>query len=114
LILGRRRRANHGTTFETSLKRIKTMPSTIRAWSHVTASVKKLLSRIVQVDQGNGLERNSEHDAVNLVDLAEHSYGIALDPSTQFAVVKCSNLQKVGRRAKQCRDRLGDVVVRRL
>jgi hypothetical protein len=55
--------------------------------SHVTASVKKLLSRIVHVDKGNGLERNSEHDAVNLVDLAGHSYGITSDPLTQFAVV---------------------------
>ena len=53
--------------------------------SHVTASVRKLLSRIVSVND-NGLQgRNNHH--VNLVDLAGHSYGITSDPLTQFAVV---------------------------
>mmetsp|Transcript_15174 Transcript_15174/g.37208 ORF Transcript_15174/g.37208 Transcript_15174/m.37208 type:complete len:298 (-) Transcript_15174:63-956(-) len=53
--------------------------------SHVTASVKKLLKRIVKVDEGNGLKTPSEN--VDLVDLAGHSYGITSDPLTQFAVV---------------------------
>eukprot|EP00980_Cylindrotheca_fusiformis_P011780 scaffold2813_cov114-Cylindrotheca_fusiformis.AAC.6 len=57
--------------------------------SHVTASVKKLLSRIVNTDSGNGLGRNSDllDNALDLVDLAGHSYGITSDPLTQFAVV---------------------------
>eukprot|EP00980_Cylindrotheca_fusiformis_P018638 scaffold6199_cov132-Cylindrotheca_fusiformis.AAC.3 len=55
--------------------------------SHVTASVKKLLARIVNVDQGNGLGAGSASDSVDLVDLAGHSYGITSDPLTQFAVV---------------------------
>ncbi|KAL3937629.1 MAG: hypothetical protein SGBAC_007303 [Bacillariaceae sp.] len=53
--------------------------------SHVTASVKKLLSRIVKVGEGNGLAQSSQN--VNLVDLAGHSYGITSDPFTQFAVI---------------------------
>eukprot|EP00980_Cylindrotheca_fusiformis_P011512 scaffold2705_cov67-Cylindrotheca_fusiformis.AAC.1 len=53
--------------------------------SHVTASVKKLLTRIVQVGEGNGLA--ASNDPVNLADLAGHSYGITSDPLTQFAVV---------------------------
>eukprot|EP00980_Cylindrotheca_fusiformis_P014135 scaffold3716_cov69-Cylindrotheca_fusiformis.AAC.20 len=53
--------------------------------SHVTASVKKLLTRIVNVDDGNGLTMST--DNVNLVDLAGHSYGITSDPLTQFSVV---------------------------
>eukprot|EP00980_Cylindrotheca_fusiformis_P008999 scaffold1926_cov108-Cylindrotheca_fusiformis.AAC.3 len=55
--------------------------------SHVTASVKKLLSRIVLVGEGNGIEYSDPCETVNLVDLAGHSYGIASDPLTQFAVV---------------------------
>eukprot|EP00980_Cylindrotheca_fusiformis_P003023 scaffold702_cov99-Cylindrotheca_fusiformis.AAC.2 len=56
--------------------------------SHVTASVKKLLTRIVKVGDGNGLaEREEQAKDVNLVDLAGHSYGITSDPLTQFAVV---------------------------
>eukprot|EP00980_Cylindrotheca_fusiformis_P017023 scaffold5209_cov97-Cylindrotheca_fusiformis.AAC.1 len=60
--------------------------------SHVTASVKKLLTRIVKVGEGNGLAESrgrNDHinDDVNLVDLAGHSYGITSDPLTQFAVV---------------------------
>eukprot|EP00980_Cylindrotheca_fusiformis_P004909 scaffold1043_cov117-Cylindrotheca_fusiformis.AAC.4 len=60
--------------------------------SHVTASVKKLLTRIVKVGEGNGLAINSGRDAdinvdMNLADLAGHSYGITSDPLTQFAVV---------------------------
>eukprot|EP00980_Cylindrotheca_fusiformis_P021041 scaffold8055_cov156-Cylindrotheca_fusiformis.AAC.5 len=53
--------------------------------SHVTASVKKLLSRIVNVDDGHGLRTPSEE--INLVDMAGHSYGITSDPLTQFSVV---------------------------
>eukprot|EP00980_Cylindrotheca_fusiformis_P001079 scaffold302_cov106-Cylindrotheca_fusiformis.AAC.4 len=53
--------------------------------SHVTASVKKLLTRIVNVDHGNGLTTSS--DELNLVDMAGHSYGITSDPLTQFSVV---------------------------
>jgi len=41
--------------------------------SHVTASVRKLLTRIVKID--------------NTDDLVGHSYGITTDPLTQFAVV---------------------------
>eukprot|EP00980_Cylindrotheca_fusiformis_P008512 scaffold1807_cov140-Cylindrotheca_fusiformis.AAC.4 len=59
--------------------------------SHVTASVKKLLTRIVRFGEGNGLAVNSESQRrvgkVNLDDLAGHSYGITSDPLTQFAVV---------------------------
>eukprot|EP00980_Cylindrotheca_fusiformis_P003255 scaffold735_cov116-Cylindrotheca_fusiformis.AAC.25 len=53
--------------------------------SHVTASVKKLLTRIVKVDDGNGLRASS--DKINLIDMAGHSYGITSDPLTQFSVV---------------------------
>eukprot|EP00980_Cylindrotheca_fusiformis_P007042 scaffold1479_cov127-Cylindrotheca_fusiformis.AAC.1 len=62
--------------------------------SHVTASVKKLLTRIVKVGEGNGLAvSSSTYPAAggndeNLVDLlAGHSYGITSDPLTQFAVL---------------------------
>lgn len=55
--------------------------------SHVTASVKKLLSRIVNTGDGNGLGRRSASEGLNMADLAGHSYGIASDPLTQFAVV---------------------------
>eukprot|EP00980_Cylindrotheca_fusiformis_P011409 scaffold2642_cov120-Cylindrotheca_fusiformis.AAC.18 len=55
--------------------------------SHVTASVKKLLSRIVLVREGNGLGASIPKESVDLVDLAGHSYGITSDPLTQFAVV---------------------------
>eukprot|EP00980_Cylindrotheca_fusiformis_P003231 scaffold735_cov116-Cylindrotheca_fusiformis.AAC.1 len=55
--------------------------------SHVTASVKKLLARIVNTDEGNGLVTSIPTDSVNLVDLAGHSYGITSDPLTQFTVV---------------------------
>eukprot|EP00980_Cylindrotheca_fusiformis_P017821 scaffold5639_cov83-Cylindrotheca_fusiformis.AAC.2 len=58
--------------------------------SHVTASVKKLLTRIVKFGEGNGLAESSQrqdNNDVNLVDLAGHSYGITSDPLTQFAVV---------------------------
>eukprot|EP00980_Cylindrotheca_fusiformis_P011407 scaffold2642_cov120-Cylindrotheca_fusiformis.AAC.16 len=55
--------------------------------SHVTASVKKLLSRIVLVREGNGLGASTPKESVDLVDLAGHSYGITSDPLTQFAVV---------------------------
>eukprot|EP00980_Cylindrotheca_fusiformis_P012654 scaffold3091_cov117-Cylindrotheca_fusiformis.AAC.6 len=54
--------------------------------SHVTASVKKLLARIVLVGEGNGLAA-STRDSVDLAELAAHSYGITSDPLTQFAVV---------------------------
>eukprot|EP00980_Cylindrotheca_fusiformis_P020169 scaffold7242_cov137-Cylindrotheca_fusiformis.AAC.5 len=62
--------------------------------SHVTASVKKLLTRIVNVGEGNGLAVSSSsyptaanHDDENLVHLVGHSYGITSDPLTQFAVL---------------------------
>eukprot|EP00980_Cylindrotheca_fusiformis_P007116 scaffold1490_cov115-Cylindrotheca_fusiformis.AAC.1 len=55
--------------------------------SHVTASVKKLLARIVNVDDRNGLAASVPTNSVDLVDLAEHSYGITSDPLTQFTVV---------------------------
>eukprot|EP00980_Cylindrotheca_fusiformis_P024920 scaffold12726_cov148-Cylindrotheca_fusiformis.AAC.1 len=51
--------------------------------SHVTASVKKLLTRIVNLDDGNGLRTSS--DEIDLVDMAGHSYGITSDPLTQFS-----------------------------
>ena len=53
---------------------------------HVTSSVRKLLTRIVNADDGgNHLSSNTEKQEI--VDLAGHSYGIASDPLTQFAVV---------------------------
>eukprot|EP00980_Cylindrotheca_fusiformis_P027886 scaffold22563_cov128-Cylindrotheca_fusiformis.AAC.3 len=52
--------------------------------SHVTASVKKLLARIVNTNEGNGLATSIPTDGV---DLAGHSYGITSDPLTQFTVV---------------------------
>eukprot|EP00980_Cylindrotheca_fusiformis_P018549 scaffold6142_cov116-Cylindrotheca_fusiformis.AAC.6 len=58
--------------------------------SHVTASVKKLLTRIVKVGEANGLAafRNETQQADNnLVDLAGHCFGITTDPLAQFAVV---------------------------
>eukprot|EP00980_Cylindrotheca_fusiformis_P006783 scaffold1417_cov113-Cylindrotheca_fusiformis.AAC.1 len=55
--------------------------------SHVTASVKKLLARIVNTDERNGLAASVPSDSVDLVDLAGHSYGITSDPLTQFTVV---------------------------
>eukprot|EP00980_Cylindrotheca_fusiformis_P005059 scaffold1072_cov124-Cylindrotheca_fusiformis.AAC.5 len=60
--------------------------------NHVTASVKKLLTRIVNTDESNGLAKGSKRSAnksngVDLVDLAGHSYGITSDPLTQFSVV---------------------------
>eukprot|EP00980_Cylindrotheca_fusiformis_P009221 scaffold2004_cov101-Cylindrotheca_fusiformis.AAC.11 len=56
--------------------------------SHVTASVKKLLARIVNTDDRNGLTASIPTDnVVDLVDLAGHSYGITSDPLTQFTVV---------------------------
>jgi hypothetical protein len=48
--------------------------------SHVTASVKKILTRIISTHQESS-------DYVDRVDLAGHSYGITSDPPTQFAVV---------------------------
>eukprot|EP00980_Cylindrotheca_fusiformis_P024793 scaffold12472_cov115-Cylindrotheca_fusiformis.AAC.6 len=53
--------------------------------SHVTASVKKLLTRIVSVDDGHGLKTSTGE--VDLIDMAGHSYGITSDPLTQFSVV---------------------------
>ena len=55
--------------------------------SHVTASVRKLLTRIVDADdQRNSLDGNIpiNHE---LKDTSGHSYGITSDPLTQFAVV---------------------------
>eukprot|EP00980_Cylindrotheca_fusiformis_P000324 scaffold78_cov96-Cylindrotheca_fusiformis.AAC.3 len=53
--------------------------------SHVTASVKKLLTRIVSADHGHGLKTSTGE--VDLVDMVGHSYGITSDPLTQFSVV---------------------------
>eukprot|EP00980_Cylindrotheca_fusiformis_P019593 scaffold6796_cov103-Cylindrotheca_fusiformis.AAC.2 len=53
--------------------------------SHVTASVKKLLTRIVNVTDGNGLQTST--DEIDLVNMAGHSYGITSDPLTQFSVL---------------------------
>ena len=53
----------------------------------MTASVQKLLSRIVKVGEGNGLDSSRNSENMNLMDLAGHSYGITSDPLTQFAVV---------------------------
>eukprot|EP00980_Cylindrotheca_fusiformis_P013173 scaffold3346_cov54-Cylindrotheca_fusiformis.AAC.1 len=50
--------------------------------SHVTASVKKLLARIVNIDERNGLAASIPTDSMDLVDLAGHSYGITSDPLT--------------------------------
>jgi len=47
--------------------------------THVTASVTKLLSRIVRIDNCN--------KETELNDVVGHSYGITSDPLTQFAVV---------------------------
>eukprot|EP00980_Cylindrotheca_fusiformis_P022135 scaffold9027_cov107-Cylindrotheca_fusiformis.AAC.4 len=55
--------------------------------SHVTASVKKLLARIVNTDGKNGLEASMPSHSVDLAELAGHSYGITSDPLTQFTVV---------------------------
>eukprot|EP00980_Cylindrotheca_fusiformis_P029275 scaffold22794_cov113-Cylindrotheca_fusiformis.AAC.1 len=54
--------------------------------NHVTASVKKLLTRIVNTNEGN-ISTTGTKKGVDLVDLAGHSYGITSDPLTQFAVV---------------------------
>mmetsp|Transcript_15183 Transcript_15183/g.37249 ORF Transcript_15183/g.37249 Transcript_15183/m.37249 type:complete len:1173 (+) Transcript_15183:65-3583(+) len=64
--------------------------------SHVTASVKKLLKRIVNVDEGNGLSSSSHSShSFDLVDLAGHSYGITSDPLTQFAVAFSATIHDV-------------------
>eukprot|EP00980_Cylindrotheca_fusiformis_P008567 scaffold1820_cov129-Cylindrotheca_fusiformis.AAC.8 len=55
--------------------------------SHVIASVKKLLARIVNIDERNGLAASIPTDSMNLAELAGHSYGITSDPLTQFTVV---------------------------
>eukprot|EP00980_Cylindrotheca_fusiformis_P031272 scaffold26108_cov132-Cylindrotheca_fusiformis.AAC.1 len=60
--------------------------------NHVTASVKKLLTRIVNTDETNGLAKGTnktkrKSNGVDLVDLAGHSFGITSDPLTQFSVV---------------------------
>eukprot|EP00934_Nitzschia_sp_Nitz4_P005687 Nitzschia sp. Nitz4//scaffold314_size20990//18196//20845//NITZ4_008633-RA/size20990-augustus-gene-0.26-mRNA-1//-1//CDS//3329547476//5677//frame0 len=52
--------------------------------SHVTASVAKLLSRIVTSDSTQQTQGPSDIDDT---DIAGHSYGITNDPLTQFAVV---------------------------
>eukprot|EP00980_Cylindrotheca_fusiformis_P012399 scaffold3044_cov103-Cylindrotheca_fusiformis.AAC.2 len=55
--------------------------------SHVTTSVKKLLSRIVLFDEENGFEDSIPTESVDIAALEGHSYGITSDPLTQFAVV---------------------------
>jgi len=58
--------------------------------SHVTLSVVKLLNRIVSQD--NNTANSNIHDAK---DLHDHTYGIASDPLTQFAVVLSALLHDV-------------------
>ncbi|CAB9512761.1 Receptor-type guanylate cyclase gcy [Seminavis robusta] len=57
--------------------------------SHVTSSVLKLLTRIVQVDTTMQTSREDDLNSgvFKLTDFAGHSYGITSDPLTQFAVV---------------------------
>jgi len=67
--------------------------------SHVTSSVRKLLSRIVRYDNdpvlggggnmsvGEGGSVSASSNQTGLVDLACHSYGITSDPLTQFSVI---------------------------
>eukprot|EP00980_Cylindrotheca_fusiformis_P020677 scaffold7712_cov116-Cylindrotheca_fusiformis.AAC.1 len=55
--------------------------------SHVTASVTKLLSRIVSVGEENGFGVSIPSETVDIVDRSGHSYGITSDPLTQFASV---------------------------
>jgi len=53
--------------------------------SHVTSSVRKMLSRIV--NRNDPTNRKSALQNEGLVDITCHSYGITSDPLTQFAVV---------------------------
>merc|ERR1712176_1115817 len=55
--------------------------------SHVTASVRKLLTRIVDADDHRNSLDGSSHGGYELKDASGHSYGITSDPLTQFAVV---------------------------
>lgn len=59
--------------------------------THVTASVRKLLTRIVDADHGSGGHQTE------LVTEAGHSYGITSDPLTQFAVVFSAVIHDVGK-----------------
>lgn len=52
--------------------------------SHVTASVRKMLTRIISSGEPGNASPGNDMD---LVDRAGHSYGITSDPLTQFAVV---------------------------
>ena len=52
--------------------------------AHVTASVRKLLTRIVSSGEPGNNDISSE---IDLVDRAGHSYGITSDPLTQFSVI---------------------------
>eukprot|EP00934_Nitzschia_sp_Nitz4_P000060 Nitzschia sp. Nitz4//scaffold32_size149145//116844//124363//NITZ4_002897-RA/size149145-snap-gene-0.11-mRNA-1//1//CDS//3329548123//60//frame0 len=60
--------------------------------SHVTASVAKLLSRIVTSDTTHQTTGANDMDTI---DLAGHSYGITSDPLTQFTVVLSAVLHDV-------------------
>lgn len=61
--------------------------------SHVAASVRKLLTRIVNCD-ANGCQFGS---GVGLVDRGGHSYGITSDPMVQFAVVLSAIIHDAGK-----------------
>jgi class 3 adenylate cyclase len=71
--------------------------------SHVTASARKLLTRIVKAGDRKLLTTRIvktgdrlEDSGVNLSDLAGHSYGITSDPITQFAVVFSAVIHDAG------------------
>jgi len=55
--------------------------------SHVTASVRKLLTRIVEANHHRKSVDDKIQNGHELKDLSGHSYGITSDPLTQFAVV---------------------------
>jgi len=57
--------------------------------SHVTSSVQKMLTRIVDVTKTTNAncKNVATTSAVGIEDWAEHAYGITSDPLTQFAVI---------------------------
>ena len=78
---------------------------------HVTASVVKMMKRIVDTDNSSKkalsqipdlFEDESEEDLTAMKDLAGHSYGITSSPLTQFAVVLSSIIHDADR--KLCLD----------
>ena len=67
--------------------------------THVAASVRKMLTRIVaMVDDGqNSTGGTSLGSDPEIVDLAGHSYGITSDPLTQFAVIFSALIHDAGK-----------------